>query len=209
FFSWVHIAAPHAPYTKHPESDFGDSPLDRYDSEIAFADQQVEALLDVLRERNLGERTIVVITADHGEEFGEHGGQYHRQILHHEHLHVPLIVHVPGVAARRYKEPVELVDIAPTLAETLALDATRHEFDGQSLWAKMAGKGAKNQSGVYAELFKTRRPVFRRGIYVGRWRANWDVALKNLELYDKHADFGEHDDVAGAYPEVAQRLRAE
>lgn len=209
FFQWTHIAAPHAPYKKHAAFDFGDSPLDAYDSEVAYADKQVAQLLNVLKKRGIADRTIVVITADHGEEFGEHGGHYHRQILHQEQLHVPLILHVPGVSPRRHREPVELVDIAPTLAETLELNATRHEFDGQSLWAKLAGKGAKGQGGAYSELFKTRGDVFKRGIYTGRWRANWDVALRNLELYDKHADFGEHDDVAGAYPEVAKRLRAE
>src|SRR5690606_16932570 len=104
--------------------------------------------------------------------------------------------------------PVELVDIAPTLAETLELSATPHDFDGQSLWAKLAGKGAASQEGAYADLFETRGPVFKRSLYRGRWRANWDLHDRHIELYDKQADWAERHDVAHAHPEVADELKA-
>jgi len=208
FFFWTHLAGPHAPYEKHPEFDFGDKDIDRYDNEIAVADRDVSKLLAVLEKRGIDDRTIVVVTADHGEEFGEHGGKFHRQVLYHELLHVPLIVHVPGVSPRRFAAPVELVDIAPTLAETLELSATPHDFDGQSLWAKLAGKGAASQEGAYADLFETRGPVFKRSLYRGRWRANWDLHDRHIELYDKQADWAERHDVAHAHPEVADELKA-
>src|SRR5690606_26430119 len=84
FFMWAHYGFPHDPYEKHEGFDCGDSALDRYDSEIAWSDKQVGELLEVLRRRKLLDKTIVVITSDHGEEFGEHGGKYHRSLLHHE-----------------------------------------------------------------------------------------------------------------------------
>src|SRR5690606_11873114 len=74
-FLWVHFFGPHEPYQKQPGFDFGERDIDRYDSEIAYVDASIGKLVSMVRERR-GE-TAVVLTSDHGEEFGEHGGRYH------------------------------------------------------------------------------------------------------------------------------------
>ena len=98
-FVWIHFFEPHEPYETHAGFSFGAGDIDRYDSEIAYTDAAVGRLVAEARKRRPG--TIVVVAADHGEEFDEHGGRYHGSTLYEEQLHVPLIVSVPGVAPRR------------------------------------------------------------------------------------------------------------
>src|SRR6185503_11594648 len=68
-FLWVHLFAPHEPYELHKDHDFGQRDVDRYDSEVAFADATVGGLVQAIRERD--PRAVVIATADHGEEFGD------------------------------------------------------------------------------------------------------------------------------------------
>ena len=113
-FVWVHLFEPHEPYVAHPEHAFGDAELDRYDSEIATADDGVGAIAAAFRASRPG--AMVIVTADHGEAFGEHGARYHGTTVFEEQVRVPLVVSAPGlVAARRVDRPVQLVDLLPTL----------------------------------------------------------------------------------------------
>jgi len=86
-----------------------------YDGEVAYTDQEVGRLLDGLDALGLGGTTLVALTADHGEEFRDHGGLEHGHTLYAELLHVPLLLRVPGVPAARIVAGVGQVDVAPTL----------------------------------------------------------------------------------------------
>src|SRR5690606_7471572 len=101
----------HEPYR---ETRFGTTDMDRYDSEIRKVDDHLGRLVREARAR-LQRDVIVVISADHGEEFRDHGGLYHGSTLYEEQVRVPLIVSAPDLAPRRVRAPVELVDVAPTL----------------------------------------------------------------------------------------------
>jgi arylsulfatase A-like enzyme len=81
-FLWVHLFAPHEPYEAHPGFDFGDHDIDRYDSEVAFADDTVGKLVALFRKHR--PRSAVMVSSDHGEEFGEHGGRYHGSSVYEE-----------------------------------------------------------------------------------------------------------------------------
>jgi len=94
-----------------------------YDATVAQADRDVGRLLDALEQQGLAQRTIVVVTSDHGEEFLEHGDLSHARTLFDEILRVPLLIRVPGIAPRVVDEPVELIDVAPTLLARLGLAA--------------------------------------------------------------------------------------
>jgi len=76
FFFWAHFYDPHAHYMPRPVERFGDRDVDLYDGELVDTDAQIGKLLRWIEARRLGP-TIIVICSDHGEEFGEHGGQYH------------------------------------------------------------------------------------------------------------------------------------
>ena len=90
---------------------------DNYDGEIRYVDHHIGRFLDALAQRGLAEETVVVITADHGEEFFDHGSWWHGGTLYRELLHVPLMIRVPGMGAGRLDEWVAGIDVLPTVAE--------------------------------------------------------------------------------------------
>jgi len=116
FFSWLHFYDPHAPYD--PPSPFseayGDNP---YLGEIAYVDLQIGRLVRHLKDHGLWQDTLIVITADHGEAFGEHGEQTHGYFCYGSTTHVPLIISKPlkGQSGQTFDHLVRSIDIAPTL----------------------------------------------------------------------------------------------
>ncbi|MBK8257530.1 MAG: sulfatase-like hydrolase/transferase [Polyangiaceae bacterium] len=133
-FLWVHLFEPHEPYEAHPElcaseaplrNDrctqevaFGERDVDRYDAEIAAADAGVGQIVDAIRRAR--PNAVVMITADHGEELGDHGGRYHGTTVYEEQVRVPLIVYAPGLLApRRVSQPVQIIDLLPTVLSGL------------------------------------------------------------------------------------------
>jgi arylsulfatase A-like enzyme len=135
FFMWVHYLDPHAEYQRHAGFDFGSRGRDLYDSEVAFTDQQIGRLIDFVAASELGARTAIVVTSDHGEAFGEHGMYRHGNEIWEALVRVPLIVHVPGVAPGRQTSRRGAIDIAPTLLELFSVPAPTGEqrLSGESL----------------------------------------------------------------------------
>jgi arylsulfatase A-like enzyme len=129
-----------------------------YDAEIAWLDDQVGRLLAALRARGLYDRTIVVVTADHGELMGEHGLANHFKALTEEEIHVPLLVRYPPAlpGGRRVSTPVQLGDVLPTLAELLRLPAAP-SMEGRSLLPLLAG-AAPTPGGDEAFSYLVRAP---------------------------------------------------
>ncbi|HSV08065.1 MAG TPA: sulfatase, partial [Candidatus Binatus sp.] len=105
-----------------------------YDGALSFVDAEIGRLLDGLATRGLLDHTLVVVSADHGEEHWDHGSFFHGQSLYDELLHVPLLMRFPdrAYAGRVVREPVRALDIVPTIAEVLGLPAFP-EFEGTSL----------------------------------------------------------------------------
>jgi arylsulfatase A-like enzyme len=212
FFMWLHYFNPHDPYNKHPEHDFGSGELDRYDSEIASVDASIGMLMGELESAGVADKTIIIVTADHGEEFREHGGQFHTNKLYQELLHVPLIIsNVPGVAPARVDEVVELVDVAPTLCEAFALRPSCKEFDGQSLWAARAGQRDQSPGfrGAYAESLMREGTLRRRSLLSQGYRLTVNLDLETLELFDVKRDPREAHNIAHQFPERVKQLREE
>lgn len=205
FFLWLHFYSPHASYEKWPEFDFGDSDLNRYDSEIAHDDHDIGRVFDMVRQRGEWERTIVVVTADHGEEFGEHGGTGHGFKLYSELTHVPLLVRIPGVPAQDVFDPVELADVTPTLCELLKIDTACAKHDGHSLLAAIAGVRPKER-GAYSELYRKGDVLRMSSLYTGEWRIVYDYIKDRAELYDVRTDPGEQTNVSKKHPELVKKL---
>ncbi len=125
FFLWVHYYDPHFEYERHAEvPSFGNQPEDLYDGELSFTDLHIGRLIAKLKAAGLYEKTIFIITGDHGEGFGEHGVTMHGYHLYQAQTKVPLIVRVPGVAPRVAMTPMGHVDILPTLANLAGTAAT-------------------------------------------------------------------------------------
>jgi arylsulfatase A-like enzyme len=131
-FLFVHTFLAHEPYLSER---WGTKMPDRYDADIREADRIVGVVWDAmkrLRARS-GRSFVVIVTADHGEEMGEHGrwGR-HAKTLHREVLHVPLVWVEPGLPLRMIDERVALIDVVPTLLERLGI-AVPPDVDGISL----------------------------------------------------------------------------
>jgi arylsulfatase A-like enzyme len=186
FFLWVHFYEAHFPYARHPEYRFGDEPHDRYLAEVRYIDEQVGRLLARLDELGLADTTAVLFTGDHGEEFGEHGGEAHGD-LYPEDLRVPLLVHLPGAAARRIAGEVRLIDVAPTITDLLGI-APPASFDGESLVPQLDGAPVPDRP-MFAELIPDKK-VPRRvvSIAAGGWQLIVDFALGSRELFDLKQD---------------------
>jgi arylsulfatase A-like enzyme len=141
-FLWVHFFEPHEPYVAHPDHAFtgGRSAAeDAYDGEVATADDGVGRIVRLVRARRPG--AVVVVTADHGEEFGEHGGRYHGTTVYEEQVRVPLVVAGPGVRrAGRVTTVVQTVDLLPTALSALGIPRPAR-LRGRDLGPLLAGKG--------------------------------------------------------------------
>ena len=114
---------------------------DAYDAEIHYVDAQLRRMYDTLATQGRNGHTLWVITGDHGEGLGGHQYRDHGLYIYQEELHVPLIVHLPGLAPRRIPEMVSLVDLAPTFAEWFQWPAQWQtaELPGRSLMPLLAG----------------------------------------------------------------------
>jgi choline-sulfatase len=199
FFLWTHLYDPHAPY-QAPRSPrrFGDRDVDRYDAEIQFADEQVGELLFELDRLALSPNTIVVVTSDHGDEFGEHGIRFHARSLFNQVIRVPLLVYLPpaqgGTAQGRVDEtPVSLVDVVPTLLE-LARVAPPAGLNGRSLAAATRSGAPVPSRPVLTELVPDRQ--IERDMAAIVWKgmkAIWDREANAWSLFSLRDEADEHD----------------
>ena len=236
FLLFAHYFDPHFAYVDHPEfpfpgpEDYGgpvtsgmkysllrdmSATVDEadlaqvrrfYDSEIALTDRWIGALLEGLRERGLWDETLVVVTADHGEEFNDHGRMGHSRTVYQELVHVPLIVKYPrgegwpsGAVEPR---TVALLDVYPTVLEVTGVElppALAERLAGVSL----LGDGARERPVVS----ETARRGGVRGVVDPPYKLVHLVADDAFELYDLDADPGERRDLLAARPELAARLK--
>jgi arylsulfatase A-like enzyme len=151
WFLWVHYYDPHADYEPHPEvPSFGSDDMALYDGEIRFTDLHIGRLLDELRAKGLYDKTVIVVTGDHGEGFGEHGVDHHGFHLYVAQTKVPMIMRVPGLAPRRSLTPAGHVDIMPTLVD-LAGGQPSKDMEGRSLVDVLAGAPDRDRV-VYQQL---------------------------------------------------------
>jgi arylsulfatase A-like enzyme len=130
FFLWSHYIDPHAEYVPHKEFDFGHHGRELYDGELAFVDHHFGRVLDALAKRSFAERTVIIITSDHGEAFGEHGLYRHGFELWEELVRVPLLIYVPGVTPRRVAVRRSAIDIVPTILDIFGVPSPAPEQKG-------------------------------------------------------------------------------
>lgn len=159
-----------------------------YDGEIAHTDAEFGRLVAALRERGTYDDTLIIVTADHGEEFWEHGGIGHGYTLYNEQLHVPLMVKLPkhDAGAKRLDALVELRDITPTILEVAGLDSDG--FEGRSLLGYMRGEAFDERPGYASLRF---REFSMRTARDGSVKFLEDLATGKAAWYDLEADPGE------------------
>jgi choline-sulfatase len=197
FFIWIHYFDPHKDYKNHKGFVFGSSPLDRYDSEIAFTDFHINRIIELLKEKDYFKKTIIVIVADHGEEFNDHGGEGHAQTLYEEVIHIPLIIYMPGAKHKVLENIVVMTDIAPTLVDIAGLSKPE-EFDGQTLFEK-------EDMIVYSENYRNNR--IQKGIIEKKYKLIFDGKNNKTELYNLERDPYEKNNIITLEEEQSMKLK--
>ncbi len=194
-FMYVHVDDPHMPYTIGQAK--GKTPFDHYLAEVAYVDMQLGLLRKVLDETGLAKRTLLIVTADHGEAFGEHGQKYHATTVYEELLHIPLLVHYTGIKPRKIKQPVSLVDMAPTILDAFRLPAPG-AYMGQSLVPLIAGRDVQLSRPIVADSPRLMRAmVFQDGM-----KLIFNIRTNVYELYDLNSDPEELNNIYDEHPEA-------
>ncbi len=169
-----------------------------YDGNLAYADAELGFLRGELERLGLLEKTVLIVAADHGEALGEHGYVGHNTQLYEHSLKVPLIVRFPagaGPRGARVQAMVDLLDLAPTVADVFGLGAhadVRKHFQGRSLLPVVAGAPGKG-----AVLSRTVWDRPRYSLRDERFKFIYDTRSGAEELYDLEADPGERSNLAG------------
>lgn len=206
FFLWVHYFDPHHFYQDHDDPvDWGDSDSDRYDEEIRYTDRHLGRLLERLQAPPLGERTFVVLHADHAEGFHEHGYRYHGQHLYNDQVHVPLILAGPGLETRVVDTPVALLDIVPTLLDLAGLPIP-DDLQGVSLLPWALDPDPPEHPPVFIEMVEDATHSSRRAIVDWPWKLQWGITFDEYTLFDLSKDPNEQENLADREPEQRDRL---
>lgn len=207
FFLWVHLYDPHQPY--RPPTEFARKYQDhRYDGEIAYTDQQLGRLFDVLNHKSGPEKTIVAVLSDHGESLGEHGEYSHGIFLYDATLRIAFLMSGPAIPkGARIKQQVRSIDFLPTLMELMGGKAPERA-EGASLAPVFSGKAADRSAVSYAETLYPKMNMGwaeLRGIRTDRWKY---IRAPRPELYDLTQDPGEKSNVIRQHPAEVQRFEA-
>jgi arylsulfatase A-like enzyme len=199
-FVWVHLFGPHEPYESHAEYPFGEADVDRYDSEIRATDETIGALTRAFRQHR--PQGIVIITADHGEEFGDHGGRYHGTSVYEEQVRVPLVISAPGLRPQVSYPPVQTVDLLPTVLSALEIPI-RPRIRGNDLTALLASDAPDEAAPGFAFAETDEQSMLAEGNY----RL---VCLRRVgacQLFDLKTDAQQKHDASRRFPDVSERLR--
>lgn len=205
-FLWVHVYDPHFPY--EPREPFASRHAgDPYHGEVSAADEALRPLLEPLIGAGARSRSLVVLTADHGEALGEHEEMTHGIFAYEGTLRVPLLLHQPGLLRPRVvDDAVRHVDILPTVLDALALEPPAG-LPGRSLLPLASGGGDPPPQTSYFEALSgmlNRGWAPLRGVIHERFKY---VDLPIPELYDLAADPGEQRNLAATEPKQLERLR--
>lgn len=215
FFLWTHYYDTHYMFARHPDqpvTNFGNSEIDLYDGEIRYTDIELGRVFDALKQAGLWDKTIIIITSDHGDGFGEHGipkSQRHGYHLYRNETKVPLIIRVPGLAPRVVEEPVGHIDILPTLLNALRQPASAEpQLLGDSVFGLMLGQKSPQPRKVYQEVWYE-GPTSRKAVVTQDWHLIYNVIPDDtVELYDERSDPAENHDLAGDGLPAEKELRS-
>ncbi len=206
FFAYFHFLDPHYAYHKHPgHPDFGSNARDLYDNEVHFTDKWVGDLIDFILESPWGEETAIIITADHGEGFGERGRYRHAYEVWEALVRVPLLIRVPGAKPRRVEVPRSHIDLAPTIAELMKLPPDPG-FRGTSLLPEILGERTA-QRPVLVDLPRCDLMDRRRAFVDGDLKLIVYGDEQSFELFDVSSDLREENDLSREHPELLAEMK--
>ncbi len=210
FFAWFHFLDPHDQYVSHEKdgiAPYGKTLRDRYDAEVTFTDRWIGKLLDFIATKPWAARTVIIVTADHGEAFGEHNQFNHGFEVWENLVRVPMFFVVPGATPRRIDTPRSAIDLAPTILELLGVPLDPG-FEGKSLVPEWFGAPAEPRD-VILDLPMTSDNDKRRALVHGRSKIVAYGKDELLRMFDLDADPEEKSPITRgeAFDAMAMRYR--
>ncbi|MEE9394187.1 MAG: sulfatase-like hydrolase/transferase [Planctomycetota bacterium] len=207
FFAMAHYMEAHVPYLRWPQYDFGSSKSDRYDSEIAYVDNELGRVINFMKKEGLWDDTILVVLSDHGEALGDHTFVTHNSSLYECELRVPLVIRIPGLPGREVEAAVALTDVIPSLLEVMKIDDPVKRL-GLPMLPYLLGYEDLPTRTVFSELYSPRQTMSdleQRAVIYGRHKLIKILTkpVSNYELYDLSVDAGETRSLFGR-PEAAE-----
>ncbi len=215
WFAWVHFMEPHAPYEgpdakvdhrallSQPDHVYTPEEIAElrrlYAGEVEEADRQVGVLLDTLDELGLADKALVIVTADHGEQLGEHDIWFQHHGLYDESVRIPMVVRAPGLRpkTRQVEAQVRLNDVVATVLDWIKVDVPEG-IDSVDLLDY--ARGVRHRS-LATTLYGRREASFSRGTLLGLRTGDVKYILDPdrgvEELYDLRSDPAESDNLAG------------
>jgi len=177
-----------------------------YDGNILYTDRKIGEILETLSQLRLDDRTLIVMTSDHGEEFLDHGFFDHGHTMYDELIHVPLLLRLPGrlAAQRSVETQVRLVDVVPTVLEILDLDPVDN-LDGASLLPVIEGKERPHRPAFSERLLYFEQ---RKAIRDGQYKYVLFAESGREELYDLQRDPDELYNLAQFDQETAEVMQS-
>jgi len=177
---------------------------DLYLAEVRFVDRELARIFDALERSGLWDRTVVILTADHGEEIFDHGFFEHGHSVYDEVLRVPLIIHMPGSNPQRVPVRVRTIDVVPTMLDLAGVKFEAADFHGRSLLPLVRGQDEPDREVLAESLLYYYE---KKALLVGRYKLIWWPFADEYALYDLESDPHERYPLAGE-GEVLQNMKA-
>ena len=231
FFLWIHYMDVHEPFipdekkagiskkdmiklnlklraAKEDETNLTENELKKiinirkYD--VSHMDEVVGDLIDRLKKMDVFRKSVLIITADHGDEFKEHGGILHTSKLYDELIHIPLIINGLDSLPKKINEVVGSIDIGPTIVDLNNTDKP-DEWMGNSLLPLLDGRSTRNF--VISEMLLRNKNSVINSIRTKKWKFIYDIAENKYELYDLHKDPKELNNISAEYSRKVEEFK--
>jgi glucan phosphoethanolaminetransferase (alkaline phosphatase superfamily) len=195
-------------YKKNDGVDFGDQPKDLYDHNLSYIDRAISRFIGWLKKEGIYDRTVILFTSDHGEQFWEHGASLHGHTVYEEEIRIPLTLVAHGIQKRFEDVPVIAADMAPTIAD-LAGYSIDPPYDDPHMGISLVPLILRNEKQTYLKRDVVGRASFKRRYFLYRnweWKLVYFAELDLLQLFNVIQDPQEKKNMIAEKPELAAEL---
>ncbi|MBN1653993.1 MAG: sulfatase [Deltaproteobacteria bacterium] len=199
FFGWIFFASPHSPYVVQYPNWPKNTKLDLYRQEVRFFDQQLGRVIKAMEQTGLFEKTIIIVTGDHGEEFGEHGGSHHKATVYSEVTHVPLVIRIPGVKGFTIPNPTSTTYTFPWLF--LRQSGTLRKRAENVIRDEIGPMMRATDAAVIIEMVGHDR--MQSSLVYENYKVNYDFITEGVEVFDLKNDPREQTNLLFTSPALA------
>jgi hypothetical protein len=198
-------------WKKDGGTDFGDTPRDLYDNNLSYLDRALSRFISYLKQEGIYDRTVILFTSDHGEQFWEHGASLHGHTVYEEEIRIPLIL-VSHTIRKRFEDvPVIAADMAPTIAD-LAGYSVDPPYDDSHMGISLLPLITKNEKARYLKRDVVGRASFKRRYFMYRnweWKLVYLAELDLLQLFNVIKDPSEKSNLIDEEPGLSIELEQE